>query len=45
MRENRDETREKDQDVFDRTFLGRPGTMIIIVIAIIVISTLINYFN
>jgi len=37
--------KREEHDTFDRTFVGRPLVMIILVIAIIVISTIVNYFR
>lgn len=35
--------KNKNQDVFDRTFFGSPGCMIIVIVAIIIFFTVKNY--
>ncbi len=36
---------DNNNDVFDRTFFGKPGCMIILIVGIIIFFTLKEYFN
>ncbi len=37
--------REKERDTFDRTFIGKPGCMLSLILLIIIISVVYNYFK
>ncbi|MFD2627411.1 hypothetical protein [Oceanobacillus kapialis] len=46
MSSNRnDQERGGQRDTFDRAFFGKPGPMILLILAIIIGSILYNYFN
>ncbi|MDY0404305.1 hypothetical protein P5G51_001740 [Virgibacillus sp. 179-BFC.A HS] len=45
MRKEDENKKDKENDSFDRMFLGSPGMMFTLVAVVIVISFLVNYFK
>ncbi|MDQ0352122.1 hypothetical protein J2R98_001956 [Alkalibacillus filiformis] len=45
MRERTNDQSEESNDLFHRGLIGNPGCMLVLIVLIIVISIIVNYFN